>query len=94
MLPRRRDDVLLADFGTELVVLVPDQRQTHRLDEGLSLVLTSCDGVTPVDALVAEVSAGTGEDPDVTLRWLDECLERLEALGVLGANDAPDGAVE
>ena len=86
-LPRRRDDVLVADFGTELVVLVPDQRQAHRLDEGLSLVLTSCDGTTFVDALVAEVSEGTGEDPAVTARWLDGCLDRLEALGVFGGDD-------
>jgi hypothetical protein len=87
-LPRKRDDVLVAEFETELVVLVVEQRQAHRLDEGLSLVLSSCDGTTTAADLVAEVSAGTGESAELTAAWLEECLERLRELGVLEAPES------
>jgi hypothetical protein len=87
-LPRRREQVLVADFGTELVVLVADRRQTHRLDEGLSLVLSSCDGETLVDDLVSEVSEGTGEVTEVTAAWLVDCLNQLVGLGIVEPGDA------
>jgi hypothetical protein len=45
LIPAKRPDVLTADFETELVVLVPEQRTAHRLDEGLSLLLDASDGV-------------------------------------------------
>ena len=58
LMPRKRADVMVADFDTELVVLVPDERQAHHLDVGLSLVLDSCDGTTSTAAVVAEVALG------------------------------------
>jgi hypothetical protein len=82
-MPRKRDEALVADFDTELVVLVPEAREAHLLDEGLSLVLDSCDGVTPTADVVAEVVAATGDDRTHVAAWLAECLRRLEALGVL-----------
>ena len=84
VMPLKRPDVLTADFETELVVLVPEQRTAHRLDEGLSVVLESCDGVTPTSALVAEVAAGTGEDLGQVEVWLADALMQLAALDVLG----------
>lgn len=82
-MPRRRSEALVADFETELVVLVPETRQAHLLDEGLSLVLDSCDGATPTAAVIAEVAAATGEPTDQVERWLADCLDRLADLGVL-----------
>lgn len=89
LLPKKREDVLVADFETELVVLVPGERRTHRLDVGLSLVLSACDGVTETTALAAEISRGTGDDLGVTMAWIARSLEILAELGVLA-----EGAVE
>jgi hypothetical protein len=73
---------LVADFDTEVVVLVPDQRKAHRLDAGLSLVFTACDGETSVEDLIEEISAGTQDSVAATEVWLANCLRELEALGV------------
>ena len=83
LMPRKRPDVMVADFETELVVLVPDERQAHHLDEGLSLVLDSCDGVTPTANVVTEVSAGTGQPVDAVEAWLADTLAVLDRLNVL-----------
>lgn len=81
-LPRKRDDVLVADFDTEIVVLVPGERRAHRLDAGLSLVLSACDGETSRTVLIDEVASGTGDDVEVTNRWLDNAVQTLAELGV------------
>jgi len=81
-MPRKRADVMVADFDTELVVLVPDERQAHHLDVGLSLVLDSCDGVTSTAAVVAEVALGTGAPVDSVESWLAQTLATLARLNV------------
>ena len=83
LMPRKRADVMVADFDTELVVLVPDERQAHHLVVGLSLVLDSCDGVTSTAAVVAEVALGTGTAVDAVESWLAETLVTLDRLNVL-----------
>ena len=83
VMPRKRDEALVADFDTELVVLVPEAREAHLLDEGLSLVLDSCDGVTPTADVIAEVVAATGDDPTQVAAWLAGCLRRLADLEIL-----------
>ena len=83
VMPRKRADVMVADFETELVVLVPDERQAHHLDEGLSLVLDSCDGATPTANVVDEVVAGTGQPVEAVEVWLADTLATLDRLNVL-----------
>lgn len=83
VMPAKRPDVLTADFETELVVLVPERRTAHRLDEGLSLVLDACDGTTATADVVAEIVSGTGQDRGAVCRWLDDGLGQLADLGVL-----------
>jgi hypothetical protein len=83
LMPRKRADVMVADFDTELVVLVPDERQAHHLDVGLSLVLDSCDGMTSTAAVIAEVALGTGTPVDAVESWLAETLATLKRLNVL-----------
>lgn len=78
----RRADVLVADFDTEIVVLVPDHRKAHRLDAGLSLVFTACDGQTSVSDLIEEIRSGTGDSVAATEAWLADCLRQLDALAV------------
>jgi hypothetical protein len=82
LMPRRRADVVVADFDTELVVLVPDERVAHHLDEGLSLVLDSCDGTTSTASVVAEVALGTGTAVDAVESWLAQTLTTLARLNV------------
>lgn len=82
-LPHRRSDVLVADFDTELVVLVPEERRAHRLDEGLSLILSTCDGTTATDTFVAEIAEATGDPTSDVEAWLRDGLEQLAALKIL-----------
>lgn len=87
-LPRKRDDLMIAEFDTELVVLVPETRKAHHLDDGLSLVLSSCDGATPTAKLVTEVADGTGEDAAAVARWLVGSISALAELNMLeGSSD-------
>jgi hypothetical protein len=82
VMPRKRDDVMVAEFDSEFVVLVPDVRKAHHLDEGLSLVLESCDGLMLTSELVDEVANGADEDPATVAEWLEASIKQLEVLGV------------
>lgn len=82
-MPRKRDQVMVADFDTELVVLVPEDRRSHHLDEGLSLVLDACDGMTTTASLVAEVAEATGADTVQVEAWLRDALHQLRQLDIL-----------
>jgi hypothetical protein len=83
VMPLRRSEVLVADFDTELVVLVREDRQAHHLDEGLSLVLDSCDGATPTANFVEEVVKATGQSTDQVNGWLINAIDHLIELGVI-----------
>ena len=83
IMPRRRADVLVAEFDGELVVLVPGERMAHHLDAGLSLVLDSCDGSTPTADVVAEIAGATGDGPDTVRVWLHDAMRQLAELQVL-----------
>jgi hypothetical protein len=82
-LPAKRPGVLVADFDTELVVLVPDERQAHRLDEGLSLILSSCDGASATERFVTEIADATGDSSKAVEAWLLDGLRQLERLKIL-----------
>jgi hypothetical protein len=82
-MPQKPDDVMVAEFDTELVVLVPGARMAHHLDEGLSLVLDSCDGSTPTAAVIAEVADATGDSNETVEEWLRRTLDQLEALDMV-----------
>jgi hypothetical protein len=86
-MPAKRPDVLTAEFETELVVLVPEQRTAHQLDEGLSLLLDASDGVTPTADFVAEVCAATGQVEADVRRWMDDGLRQLKELDVFVTDD-------
>jgi hypothetical protein len=82
-MPRKPDDVMVAEFDTELVVLVPGARMAHHLDEGLSLVLDACDGETSAAAVIEEITEATGDSNDAVEEWLRSGLDQLEALDML-----------
>lgn len=87
-LPSLAEGVSVADFGTELVVLVGPQRRAHHLDAGLSLVVDSCAAGTNRPALVDEVARATGDRPEQVCVWLDACLAELGSLGIVTADAA------
>jgi hypothetical protein len=87
IMPGKRDEVMVAEFDTELVVLVPGVRMAHHLDAGLSLVLDSCDGKTPTDDVISEVVDATGDSPEAVRAWLRSSLDRLAELDMLTANE-------
>jgi hypothetical protein len=83
VMPLKPPEVLTADFDGELVVYVPGENKAHHLDEGLSLVLSSCDGTTPTADFVAEVASGTGQTTSDVERWLEASIMSLAELGAL-----------
>ena len=83
VMPRKRDEVMVAEFDTELVVLVPGVRMAHHLDTGLSLVLDSCDGETPTATVIAEVAEATADEPEAVSAWLHSALNELKTLDML-----------
>ena len=82
-MPRKRDDVMVAEFDAELVVLVAGARMAHHLDEGLSLVLDSCDGLTATAAVIEEVADATCDSNEAVEEWLRSALGQLNSLGML-----------
>lgn len=85
IMPRKRDEVMVAEFDTELVVLVPWARMAHHLDVGISLVLDSCDGETPTADVIAEVAEATGNEPEAVSFWLRNALDQLAEREMLTA---------
>ena len=86
VMPRKRDDVVIAGFEGELVVLVAGSRMAHHLDAGLSLVLDSCDGETPTANVISEVAESTGDDSAAVGKWLKSSIEKLADLDMLTPN--------
>jgi hypothetical protein len=84
-MPRKREAALVADFDTELVVLVPEARLAHLLDEGLSLVLDSCDGTTLTAEVIGEVVEATDESVEAVTIWLLDCLRKLIEMNIVVA---------
>jgi hypothetical protein len=89
-MPRKRDDVMVAEFDAELVVLVPGARMAHHLDAGLSLVLDSCDGTTATSDVIAEVAEATSDTPEAVTTWMCSAIDQLAALEMLEADSGAD----
>lgn len=83
VMPARRSEVMVADYDTELVVLVPDTRLTHHLDVGLSLILDACDGVTLSKDLINEIATATASDVAVVRGRILDALRQFESLDII-----------
>jgi len=83
VMPARRTEVMVADYDTELVVLVPHTRLTHHLDVGLSLILDACDGVTRSQDLIDEIAVATASDSGVVRQRVVEALRQFESLDII-----------
>ena len=82
-LPRIRDDLVVADFDTELVVLVPSTRRAHLLEPMMALVFDSCRSRHTFEALVGELSSASGESEQEMIRWVTGAVATLERAGVV-----------
>lgn len=89
-LPALAPDVELADFETEIVALVPGRRRAVLLEGGHAVVLDSCRRRDGIDAVVADISRVSGDDPVQVEGWLDGVLQELARVGVLTARGAID----
>lgn len=81
-LPSVADSVVIADFDTELVVLVPEQRHAHLLEPLWAVLLDSCRRGDDRADLVGELAAATRWTTSDTDAWLDEALAELSRLGI------------
>ena len=61
-LPAIDESVVVADFDTELVVLVPAERKAHLLEPMWALLFDSCRRGDELDDLVAELADATHAD--------------------------------
>ena len=81
-LPAIDESVVVADFDTELVVLVPAGRKAHLLEPMWALLFDSCRRGDELDDLVAELAGATGDDPAATLAWVEQALAEFDRLRV------------
>ena len=81
-LPAIDESVVVADFDTELVVLVPARRKAHLLEPMWALLFDSCRRGDDVDDLVTELAEATDDDPAATLAWVDLALAEFARLGI------------
>jgi hypothetical protein len=81
-LPAIDESVVVADFDTELVVLVPGRRQAHLLEPLWALLFDSCQRGDAVDDLVSELASATDDDPAATLNWVEQALAEFARLGI------------
>jgi hypothetical protein len=83
VLPERRTDVLVADFGSEYVVLDPVNALVHHFAGGLAAVFNACDGVTTSAELLAEARDAGVPDLDEFRGFMGEALDFLAGFGLL-----------
>ncbi len=83
MLPMCRDDVLVAEFDAEYVLLDPKNQMAHHLVGRLAAVYDACDGRTVTDELVAEAVAVTGCDASEFREFVGEALNFFANFGLL-----------
>ena len=81
-LPAIDASVVVADFDTELVVLVPARRKAHLLEPMWALLFDSCRRGDAVDDLVAELTNATDDDPAATRVWVEQALGEFDRLGI------------
>ena len=82
-LPSIAAGVEIADFDTELVVLVPGDRRAVHLQAGHAIVLDSCRRGHGIDRLVADMSAASDEPPESIRRWTLDVVQELARLGIV-----------
>lgn len=82
-LPAVGRSVEIADFETELVVLVPSTRRVHLLEPAVSLLVNSCQLGHSREQFVEEVSGATEQSVEDTRRWCERALEALRAAEII-----------
>lgn len=86
-LPDVADDVEVADFADELVVLVVASRRAIRLPTGPALVFDACRRQMAVDDVLPELTSALGVDEEAAAEWLADTLVELARQGLLAPID-------
>lgn len=81
-LPVVSPSVEVADFDTELVVLVPGRRAAHHLEPDAAILFDSCRRGHSMDAVVAELATATGQDPAAVADWVRFALSEFADKGL------------
>ena len=84
-LPAVAAGVEVADFETELVILVPDRRRAHLLEPMWALLFDSCQKGHTAERFLGDVADDVGWDDASAEAWLTEALATLETSGVVVA---------
>lgn len=85
VLPQVAEGLEVADFETELVVLVPQRRMVHLLEPDAALVFDSCRRGDSTEVLVAELAEASGREPADVAAWVDGALAELASRQLLAA---------
>lgn len=85
VLPQVAEGLEVADFETELVVLVPQRRMVHLLEPDAALVFDSCRRGDSTEVLVAELAEASGREPADVAAWVDGALAELASKQLLAA---------
>ena len=84
-LPAICESVVVADFETELVVLVPERRKAHLLEPAWALLFDSCRRGDDGDRLIDEVAAADGGTPAEVESWVQRALTEFSRLGIVAS---------
>lgn len=90
VLPQVAEGLEVADFETELVVLVPQRRMVHLLEPDAALVFDSCRRGDSTEVLVAELAEASGREPADVAAWVDGALAELASKQLLAADQAAE----
>ena len=77
-LPSLSPTLQVADFETELVVLVPDRRAVHLLEPDAAVLFDSCRRGHTFDDVVAELSTAADRDPVDVADWVRAALDEFD----------------
>lgn len=87
-LPTPSSMLEVAEFDTELVVLVPQDRRTYHLDTAIAVVFDSCRRGDQFGELLDELSRSTGEDRRAVRSWVEQVLEEFTRCGLVPYSSA------
>ena len=83
ILPAPSSDIVVADFDTELVVLVPNTRRAHHLDPMWAVLFDSCRLGHSRAAIVSDLAAANGWSRRETEDWVERALVELTGSGIV-----------
>lgn len=82
-LPVPSSDIVIADFNTELVVLVPNTRRAHHLEPMWAVLFDSCRLGHSRSEVVSDLAEANGWSRPETEDWVRRALGELAGSGIV-----------